>query len=304
MVLFPIPHLLMPLDSDSKGVVDDMIVKKFQESSPDIPDRSSMSIIERLRKMQDTYKFGFDDNVADLVDLSLTILKRRSTALLAKLLGGIEPTKNGYLQRPRRCASNLVEPSNSQTYISQTIFDAMDAIWSDEPTTCPLITIDAIDDTPIVEASRRSVRSTPRPGTPSPGAFSDATDESESPNASFNTGKKVRARGNKLDDVLSVITENLEIQAKAVELKEKSIELQEKHQREAIERKEKHHTEAIERKEKDHAKVIELKEKQQAKREEGMNKLNATLDKSVTVQEELASTLQEFMQFMMRGGPR
>jgi hypothetical protein len=179
----------------------------------------------------------------------------------------------------------------------------MDVIWGNEPTTCPEITIDTTDDTPIVEASRRSVRSSPSPdASPSPAAFSDATSESESTNSSYNTGKRVatRARANKLDDVLSAITENLDIQSKAVELKEKSMELQDKRQAKAIELKEKHQVESIERKEKHQAKVIELKEKQLANKQAQMDKLNDTLDKSIAVQEKLASKLKDLMEFMMR----
>jgi predicted mannosyl-3-phosphoglycerate phosphatase (HAD superfamily) len=97
----------MPLDSDSKGILDDLTAQKFQESSPDEQNRSTASIIERLRKMQDTYKFVFHDNVADLVDISLTTANQKTMALLAKFLGSIERllSKDRDLQKQRRCAS-------------------------------------------------------------------------------------------------------------------------------------------------------------------------------------------------------
>jgi len=49
---------LMPLASDTAGIIDDKVAAKFNESSLEVEGRSSTAIKEHWKKMVESYRFN------------------------------------------------------------------------------------------------------------------------------------------------------------------------------------------------------------------------------------------------------
>jgi hypothetical protein len=104
----------------------------------------------------------------------------------------------------------------------------MDVIYGNEHTTNPPVIIAPISTTPIiVSPTTGSPQSTgtPEPSTrtPSPSPLPDSDADSSS---RFNTGKKVKRKPNKMDDLLNLLNDNLAI--KQEDLDEKKREREER----------------------------------------------------------------------------
>lgn len=50
---------LMPLESDSTGIIDEKVAAEFNKSSPEVEGRSVAAIKERWKKMVESYRFKF-----------------------------------------------------------------------------------------------------------------------------------------------------------------------------------------------------------------------------------------------------
>lgn len=116
---------------------------------------------------------------------------------------------------------------NYQIQLSPTLYEAIDIVYGNEHTTNPPAILAPISTTPLLLSSAGN---TPSPRTPSPAPLpdDDVSRDTEGSPGTFNTGRKVKQRTNKMDGLLNLLSDNIALKQEDLEEKRKEREARQK----------------------------------------------------------------------------